>query len=305
MEEKKVSNTAVGNVYLRGYHATHDTPKIFDDFLANQFLTEEERLFSETQIALAAQFVDPARAALFPDQAAAAAWMLQNWVVLSLVVSRARYTEDRLEEAVRQGAKQFVILGAGMDTFAFRCKELMERLQVFEVDHPATQDFKRRRIAELGWEVPPNLHFAPIDFIHEDLATVLEGSSFDPQALSFFSWQGVTYYLTRDAVVATLGAIAKIAPPGSMIVFDYLDTDAFVPEKAAPRVQNVIRGLRQAGEPMNAGFDPASLAADLAGLGWRLIENLSPIDIEERYFQGRKDNYHAWEHFHYACAVVE
>ncbi len=98
---------------------------------------------------------------------------------LSSVLCRARYSEDNLKEAVKQGMQQYVILGAGMDTFAFRHPELLEQLQVFEVDHPATQAFKRQRIAELGWEKPSNLHFVTVDFTQENLATALKRSSYD------------------------------------------------------------------------------------------------------------------------------
>ena len=110
-----------------------------------------------------------------------------------MTLGRSRYTEDSLEKAVEQGVKQYVILGAGFDTFAFRCPEILEKLQVYEVDHPATQAFKRSRLAEAGWELPPQLHFVPVDFEQESLAEALTRSSYDPQAPSFFSWLGVTY----------------------------------------------------------------------------------------------------------------
>lgn len=305
MENKKVNKSAVLTAYLRGYHATHDVPKIFDDFLAYQFLTEEERLSLENGFLMYLKNIDPARAELFPDQATALAWIMQSWTPLALTVSRSRYTEDILEEAVRNGLKQYVVLGAGMDTFAFRRKELVERLQVFEVDHPATQDFKCRRLAELGQELPAQLHFVPTDFTQESLDEAFRSSPYDLQALTLFSWLGVSYYLTRDEVFATLRAIANVAPAGSMVIFDYLDTDAFVPEKASPFVLAMQQVGKQGGEPIKAGFDPTALAADLNSLGFRLIENLKPANIEERYFTGRQDDYHALKHFHYAYAVVE
>ncbi len=305
MEENKASQMAIGTAYLRGYHATHDNPKIFDDFLAYQFLTEEERLSIEKQLVMAAQITDPARAASFPDQEAALAWMIKSWTALPLAVSRARYTEDSLGEAVRQGVKQYVLLGAGMDTFVFRCPELVKQLQVFEVDHPATQDFKRRRLTELSWKLPAQLCFVPVDFTQESLAEALKRSPYNPQVLTFFSWLGVTYYLTRDEVFDTLKAVVNIVPAGSMFVFDYLDNDAFVPGKVAPRVLGMQQAAKYAGEPIKAGFDPSTLATDLAGLGLHLQENLSPSDIQERYFQGRADSQYAYEHAHYACAVVE
>jgi methyltransferase (TIGR00027 family) len=137
---------------------------------------------------------------------------------------------------------QHVVLGAGMDTFAFRRPRMLDWLPVFEVDHPATQALKRRRIAELGWEVPARLHFVPVDLVQESLATALARAPFDAQAHSFFSWMGVTYYLSRDAVFATLRAIAETAPSGSIVTFDYLDNDRFDPEKRSPRVQFQMPG---------------------------------------------------------------
>jgi len=166
MEENRFAYNALVNAYYRGYHAKHDTPKIFDDFLAYQFLTEDERASFDQQFVTAIQG-NPALAESFPDQAAALAWIMQRWTGIPLVVSRSRYAEDSLEEAVRQGVKQYVILGAGIDTFAFRNSEMLKVLKVFEVDHPDTQDFKRRRLDELGWEHPEQLHYVPVDFTKE------------------------------------------------------------------------------------------------------------------------------------------
>jgi methyltransferase (TIGR00027 family) len=113
----------------------------------------------------------------------------------------------------------------------------MEQLEVFEVDHPATQEFKLYRIAELGWKHPAKLHFVPVDFTKESLEYVLSRSlSYDPMAKTFFSWLGVTRYLTRDEVFATFRSIAKISPSGSMVIFNYTDPDAFNPEKS-PNMQ--------------------------------------------------------------------
>ena len=144
----------------------------------------------------------------------------------------------------------------------------------------------------------------PVDLNQEDLAAALRRSPFDPVALSFFSWLGVTYYLTREAVSATLQAIAEMAPKGSTLIFDYLDFEAFLPEKAARRVQILMKVVRQLGEPMLTGFEPASLAVDLAGLGFHLQENLSPADIQGRFFMGRTDGYRACEHAYFAWAIV-
>ncbi len=303
MQERQAGITALGTAYARAYHATHETPKIFDDFLADQFFTEEERGYINQNLAGMLKAIDPDLAASNPDEATALGWVMQL-IYGPVTLSRSRYMEDSLEEAIKQGVEQYVILGAGFDTFAFRRPDLVTQLQVFEVDHPATQALKRQRIEMPGWEIPAHLYFVPIDFTAQSLADVLLRSSYDPQKLSFFSWQGVTYYLTQEVVYATLKAISSLALRGSAIVFDYMDADAFIPERAARRTQLMHGIARQVGEPMKAGFDPLTLAAELNRLGWSVQENLSPSDIESRYFEGRTDLYHAFEHVHFLRAGI-
>ncbi len=304
MEQNQVSVTARISAFGRGYHATHDDPKIFDDFLAAQLFTEEERTLFASNLAESLKFFDPERAAASPDQATALFWWMRTQSA-PITLSRARYVEDSLELAAKQGVQQYVILGAGLDTFAFRRPKLLKQLQVFELDHPATQAFKRERLAELGWDLPAQLHLLPVDFAHEDLATALAHSSYDPQVLSFFNWLGVTYYLSRDVLFTTLRAIAKLAPAGSSVIFDYLDQDAFIPERTAKRVRLMQEAARMGGEPMKTGLEPSTLAAELTDLGLCLHEDLGPADIEERFFRGRTDGYHAFEHIHFAWAMVK
>lgn len=303
MEENKTSLTALLTAYARAYHATHDNPKIFDDYLANELFTEAERAYFGKSLASSLAFFDPELAVACPDEAAAlAAYMrLQGGPV---TLSRSRYTEDCLAAAVSGGVEQYVILGAGFETFAFRQPEMMKPVHVFEVDHPATQAHKQQRLAQLGWNLPPNLHFAPIDFSTESLAAALQRSAYDSKKISFFSWLGVTYYLPREAVLDTLRALAQVAPAGSAIVFDYLDIDAFDPGKATQRMQRMQEIVRNVGEPMKSGFDPATLASELKQAGLQLQENLSPTEIEERFFRGRAEGYHAYEHFHFARVML-
>jgi methyltransferase (TIGR00027 family) len=303
MKENQAGITALITAYARAYHATHDSPKIFDDFLADQFYTAQEHIDFDRYLAESIKLIDPELAASQPDQATALAHVMQLHNA-PITLSRSRYAEDCLEEAVKNGVQQYVILGAGFDTFAFRRPDLLTRLQVFEVDHPITQDLKRQRIAMPGWEIPAQLHFVPIDFTKESLTAALQRSSYDPHQLSFFSWLGVSYYLTREVVFATLQDIAGIAQQGSTIVFDYMDADAFIPEKAGKRIQLMQWIAGQVGEPMKSGFDPHTLAAELDRLGYLLQENLAPAEIDRRYFQGRTDLYRAFEHLHFARAVV-
>lgn len=304
MAENQAGVTALITAYSRAYHATHDSPKIFDDFLADQMYTAEEHIAFDQNLAGLLTLIDPQLAAAHPDQATALAEVMQlhNGPV---TLSRSRFTEDSLDEAIRQGAvEQYVILGAGFDTFAFRRRDLAGQLQVFEVDHPTTQAMKQQRIALAGWEMPANLHFVPINFSNESLADALGRSPYNARKLSFFSWQGVTFYLTRETVFATLRAVASLACPGSSIVFDYMDADAFNPEKAGKRIRLMQGIAQQVGEPMKSGFEPGELADELSRLGFQMQENLSPAEIDERYFQDRSDHYHAFEHVHFARAIV-
>ena len=279
MKENQASFTAMSVAYMRAYHSMHDTPKIFDDFLAYDLIPEEKRALIEQH--LIEQYVtwdqqlnDTENTASIYDRIIISESLMQ---AINNVISRARYTEDTLEEAFRQGIKQYVILGAGMDTFAFRRPEMLEELEVFEVDHPATQKFKLNRLTELGWKHPAKLHFIPVDFTKESLVTALiSSSSYDPQIKTFFNWLGVTYFLTRDEVFTTFRSIREIAPANSTIVFDYLDTDAYIPEKSSPQMQKTLEYLRKIDEPMITGFNPLTLGDELTCLGFSLRENLSP-----------------------------
>lgn len=305
MKENQVSRTALMAAYIRGYHCEHDVPKIFDDFKGFPLLSEVERKSFEEHYLALLNNNNPVRVAFVPDKVVSVSQIMQVMTASSLILSRARYTEDMLEEAVRQGIKQYVILGAGMDTFAFRHPEMLEHLQVFEVDHPATQAFKRQRIAELGWKHPEQLHFLPVDFAQDSLSEALIGSSYDPTALSFFSWLGVTYYLPREAVFNTLRTIADVTAVGSGVVFDYYDTDIFDSEKVHPLMRMAMQSLMRQGEPIKTAFTADTLATDLAGIGLHLYEELNPSKIEERYFTERSDQYHAFSHAHFVYAMAE
>jgi len=303
MEANQFSRTALITAYIRAYHAAHDEPKVFDDFMGHRLITVEGQHALQVRLIDSLQLAEPELARSYFDQTSPLPWWVR--VIAGAVLSRARYAEDCLEQAIRQGARQYVILGAGMDTFAFRRLDLLEQVQVFEVDHPETQAFKRQRLAEAGLKPPWALHFIPADLEKENLATALMRSSYDPKALTFFGWLGVTYYLAPESVFATLRDIADVALTRSSVVFDYLDTGFFAPENPHKSVHAVLDNVRRIGEPMQTGFDPPALATHLSSLGFHLLEDLSPSDIEERYFRDRKDGYHAGNYIHFAWAAVE
>ena len=194
--------------------------------------------------------------------------------------ARSRFAEDSLAAAVATGTRQLVVLGAGLDTFAHRNPH--DGLAVFEVDHPATQAWKRTRLAEAGLAHPSSLTFVPVDFERERLAGGLAAAGFDPGAPAFFTWLGVVPYLTRDAIAGTLRYLAGLAG-GSQVVFDYADPPASLPVRQ--RLAHEIRARRVAsvGEPWRSYFTPDDIAADLRGMGFTDIEDLGPVDIGVRY----------------------
>ena len=203
-------------------------------------------------------------------------------------LTRARFAEDRLEEAARGGVTQYVILGSGFDTFAFRRPDL--GLAVFEVDRAATIDLKRQRLADAGMACPGSLRFVPVDFERDDLEAKLLAAGFDPAKAAFFNWMGVTYYLTRDAIVDNLDRLAAIGAPGSEVVFDYLVADACVPPEDRALFAAMTAFVERRGEPMISRFDPAEAGAALNPRGlWEVVRNESPAEHRRRYLGARTD----------------
>jgi len=300
MEEQQAGITALATAFARAYHATHDEPKIFNDWRAPEWFSAEEWVFFEKNMAGLIGLIDP-QAAYSPEEALAVAMQRMNGPI---TLSRSRYAEDALEEAARNGVRQYVILGAGFDSFAFRQPEWAAGMEIYEIDHPATQTMKRQRIERAGWAIPANLHLISVDFTKEELSETLVKSGFDSHSPAFFSWLGVTYYLSSDAALATLRAVAQTAAAGSELVFDYMDREEMDPQKSNAQMRVLQFVVRQTGEPFKSGFDPAALPDELAGVGLRLVEDLDPAEIEARYFSGRADAYHAAAHVHLARAVV-
>jgi methyltransferase (TIGR00027 family) len=204
------------------------------------------------------------------------------------IALRTHFAEEALAQAVGHGVRQLVVLGAGLDTYAFR-SPFQKRLRIFEVDHPATQAWKRERLADASIAVPEWLTFAPIDFEQETLAGGLASAGFDPAQQTYFTWLGVVPYLTEHAIFATLAFIGGIAG-GAHVVFDYSDPpESFDP---ALRAYHDARAARVAelGEAWISHFQPAYLHAQLTALGFIEIEDLGPRQIGSKYFPDRAAN---------------
>jgi len=201
-----------------------------------------------------------------------------------LIAARSRFAEEALAGAVARGLRQAVVLGAGLDTFALRNPHAALGLRLFEVDHPATQDWKRRRLFEAGLPVPPSLALVPLDFERESLAERLATNGFDAGAAAFFFWLGVVPYLTRDSVMTTLRFIAEI--PGGEVVFDYCEPLENYPSERRGGVEKLIERTAAAGEPMIFFPQPAGLARDLRALGFEEVEDLDLAEISPRLLGG-------------------
>jgi methyltransferase (TIGR00027 family) len=256
--------TAVG----RALHREEAGPKVLDDYLALPLAGEEGPALVER---LRAEMPGP---------------MLHGFT--RWVAVRARLPEDIVEHAVRDGIHQYVILGAGLDSFAYRRGDLLQQVRVFEVDHPASQAWKRARLADLGIDQPANLVFAPVDFEAQTLREGLEAAGFDFDAPAVFSWIGVTMYLTLEAIEATLATVVA-CPPRTRIVLTY-NRPRVVLEGLALGTDLVIAGIaEEMGELFVSLFEPAQMEELLRRMGFSDITHFGPDEAIRTYFPGRDD----------------
>lgn len=198
------------------------------------------------------------------------------------IVVRARFIDDALTTALAEGVGQVVILGSGFDTRAYRVAGV-ERARVFELDTPATLQFKRERIEALLGRVPPQVSMVPVDLEHEELEPTLTRAGFRRQSPTLFIWEGVTSYLSAAAVDATLRALATLAAPHSRLVFTYLDQRTLEGGGETLGERATIAAVRHAGEPFRFGFDPAELPRYLESRGFEPLEDVASTELAARY----------------------
>jgi methyltransferase (TIGR00027 family) len=197
---------------------------------------------------------------------------------------RSRYAEEQLVKAVQNGIRQYFVLGAGLDTFAYR--NPYPGLRVFEVDHPATQQWKRERLQDAGIPIPPEVVFAAVDFERQTLSERLRESGFQAGQPMFCSWLGVVPYLTEQAFEGTLEFLAAM-PAGSGLVFDYA-----VPRSSLNAIEQaafdaLAARVASVGEPFRLFLDPAELAGRLHRMGFHHVEHLDVAEVNSRYFANR------------------
>ncbi|MGF9699686.1 class I SAM-dependent methyltransferase [Paenibacillus sp. MABNR03] len=302
MKPNESSITSLISAFGRAYHSQYDTPLIFNDYIARELIAPQEFEQIREQMVKGIHFFNPEKADIVkenPDQILK--WITQ--VQLSpIALSRAAYCEQVLLHEVTLGARQYVILGAGMDTFALRTPELSDSLNIFEVDHPATQQFKIDRLNGADLSIPSNLHFVPMDFTHEFSYGNLTNRGFRNQK-TFFSLLGVTYYLTKEVLSNLMKHAFANLPSGSSIVLDAADERLFEEKGMFNRVENMVKLAAVGGEPMQSCFTYSEIERMLVDAGLLIYEHLSPEDIQERYFSNRTDDLSAFETIHFIHAV--
>ncbi len=302
MKQDERSMTALISSFGRAYHFENDDPKIFSDALAGELITDDEYKKIAEYMVRGIDFFAPEKKDELLDQAEILKWIVQTQLAPT-PLARARYCKEMLENAIETGIAQYVILGAGMDTSAYKNYDVLSKMSVFEVDHPDTQAFKKQRVEQAGLIAPENLHYVPVDFSEDNLGDELKRSGFIFERRTFFSWLGVSYYMTKEQNLNMFKTISSLVPKGSSIVFDYADENIFTSD--LKRVRNMIAMAKASGEPMKSCYNYYELEKALEEAGFLIYEHLFTGEIEKRFFANRTDYLHAFEHINYALAVVE
>ncbi|MED4647168.1 class I SAM-dependent methyltransferase [Bacillus inaquosorum] len=302
MRKNESSLTSLISAFARAYHSRYDTPLIFDDFIAKELINEKEFSdISENMIQGITFFNKEIAERLQNDPEEILKWVTQ--VQLSPTpLARASYCEKVLHNELMLGAKQYVILGAGLDTFCFRHPELENSLQVFEVDHPSTQQFKKNKLKDANLTLPEHLHFVPMDFTKTFSYQPLIDKGFE-NVRTFFSLLGVSYYLTREENAGLISNLFSHVPSGSSIVFDYADETLFTAKGTSNRVEHMVKMAAASVEPMKSCFTYDEIEKMLDSSGLQIYEHLSPDDINGLFFGNRTDYLSAFETIHYIHAV--
>ena len=278
MEQK--SMTALVSAFSRAYHAETNEVKIFDDCIAKSLLTNEEYAQISNSMSAGINFFNPAFKGT-PD--AALKWVVDNQLSPS-PLGRAAFAEKALQTAVLIGVRQYLIMGAGYDTFAYRQPSWADKLQSFEIDHPATAQDKRKRLEAAKIAIPDNVHYIAADFTYEKWYTALTNNiMFDNSQISFCSILGVTYYLSKQAFEKLISALKTILPDGSTIVFDYPDENSYT-ENAGERAKKQAMMAGDANEKMLASYSYKDIEKLLSTYGFLIYEHLTPLEITQQYF---------------------
>ena len=304
MEQAQASVTAMGAALMRTVHTRVSPSPLINDPWGDRLVLDEERAVVLRVVLNSLGPEDRNRCEKLGTPSAVLDAALQAHPGYGWAVLRTRYAEDALEVAVGRGVRQYVIVGAGFDSFALRQPPFAREVDIFEIDHPATQELKRRRLRDCDAPLPDTLHFVPADLSNEQIGDALARSAFRSTDPAFFSWLGVTQYLSREANLGTLQGIAACSPSGSQLVFTYVEHRELGAHRASTRVARLQGAFASASEPWLSGFDPTQLTGDLAAAGMILIEDLNGVDAKRRYFGDLRNDLSPLAESHIALADV-
>jgi len=266
MVSDKPSRTAMATALMRSLHTRADPKPLIEDAWGEKLLPQARAAYE-------------ARA---KEGGVDADAIMHASPAYANVILRSRFAEDALAAACARGVTQYVLIGAGFDSFALRQPKGGGELTIFEVDHPTTQIYKLQRLAACAITAPVNVLFLGADLGVKRLGDVLAEAAFDTSSPAFFSWLGVTMYLTREANLATFREIARIGAKGSELVFTYSDLQRFNTPRS-PAAQRMRDHVAMVGEPYICGFEPAMMAEELAVCGLTLVEDSGVPELLARY----------------------
>ncbi|MEF2292506.1 class I SAM-dependent methyltransferase [Virgibacillus dokdonensis] len=302
MKKNQSSMTSLVSAFGRAYHSKYDTPKIFDDFMAKELISEEEFHAISKNMVDGIQFFNTDIGQKYKDNLEEILKWITQVQLSPISLSRSAYCEKVLLNEVDLGIEQYVILGAGLDTFSLRYPELNNRLKIFEIDHPATQELKKKKLQNVKINIPRNLHFVSMDFTNHFSKQGLTEKGFDHKK-TFFSFLGVSYYLTKESNENLIKDLFAGIPEGSSIVFDFADETLFQEKGVSNRVENMVKMASASGEPMKSAFTYNEIESMLEKSGLLIYEHLTSDSINELYFKNRTDYLSAFETIHFVHAV--
>ncbi|MGP7817652.1 class I SAM-dependent methyltransferase [Niallia sp. 01092] len=303
MKTGQSSITSLVSAFSRAYHSEFDRPLIFDDYIAKDLISQQEKNMIKENMVQGIQFFNKDIAAKLDNNADKLLKWITQIQLSPTPLARAAYCEKVLLHEMMLGTQQYVILGAGLDTFCFRNPHVKNKLEIFELDHPSTQENKKKRLKDAKLETPDHLHFVSMDFTEKFSYQQLKHAGFDGTKKTFFSLLGVSYYLSKEQLSLLLEQIFAHIPSGSSIVFDYGDEHLFTEKGLSNRVENMVKMALAGGEPMKSCFSYCEMEKMLEKVGLLIFKHLTPYDIEENYFKNRKDYLKAFETIHYIHAV--
>ena len=301
---KNKSMTALVSAFARAYHFENKETKVFSDSIAKTLIGGESYNQVAKMMVTGIDFFNP-NAQLEEEEALR--WIVDNYLSPS-PIGRSRFTEDLLENAVTLGAEQYLILGAGYDSFAYRQPDYSKKIKVYEIDDPATMVDKLNRLESNKITLPNNVHHISLDLTKSDWSsTLIRESNFNPEKVSFCSLLGLTYYLTKTEFTKLLSEISSLLSKGSALAFDYPDEETFT-ATAGLRTKKQQMLATKSGEPFKSSYEYITMEKLLSDHGFLIYHHLDPKEITQQIFSdynlANPDNpINAFDNVNYCLAV--